>query len=403
MKILTFSWFYPPFIGGAENIAKEGVIGLAARGHQITVLTCAAPNDEDSITNESVNLEIVRMACLHPQHNDEQFKEELAYKVNALLSRKSFDLIHSHLLTYPWAPARSNTLLRAFKGLPIVDQAHGGDFEDKSSTCLRLMSFVNHIIADSYDVKKRLEKLKNSESEYLNFPEITVLHPSILDSYNFRPNPELRSRVRRELGISDDKFLVFYPSRFFDIDGNFSERKRPLTALKAYAQLCQLGNSNSSLLAILPPGFWTKESEMPARKRIKNLLDEQKIGNKVILLNKGVEHKDMASYFNAADVTLVPSVEGFGLVYLESIACGVPVVGIAAGAAVEVVTHESGILVEPSPNLEQSLAKALWSLEENISLRQAMGSAGGSIFLQKYDKAKWIKELEDILLKQKGV
>ena len=69
------------------------------------------------------------------------------------------------------------------------------------------------------------------------------------------------------------------------------------------------------------------------------------------------------------------SVEGFGIVYLEASASGLPVVAASSGGAAEaVLENETGLLVPPDD--PQTLAHALLRLLNDPALRQRMGRAG---------------------------
>jgi glycosyltransferase involved in cell wall biosynthesis len=318
--------------------------------------------------------------------------------VGAFLDAGRFDGVHAHLLTYPWTPRRSEWLVGAFveRGLPFVDQAHGGDPERKARVCLDLMARTPLLIADSFYVRERLERLARSAGEEGSLPPIEVLPPAIVSFDAFRPDPDRRRAVRESLGISGGEVLIFFPSRFFDIDGTLSTRKRPLAALHAFAELVQRGDGAARLLAVLPPGFWTADSEEGARQGVRDLLEELGIAGRTVLLNRRVEHGDMADLFKAADVTIVPSVEGFGLVYLESMACGAPVVGLAEGASLEVV-GDAGILVEPGPGDEERLAEALAGLVADGPRRLELGRRSRSRAAALYPPEPWAGRLEAVL------
>ncbi len=86
---------------------------------------------------------------------------------------------------------------------------------------------------------------------------------------------------------------------------------------------------------------------------------------------------DVRNVYEALDITVVPSIqaEPFGLVVMESMAVGTPVVGSRSGGIAEqVVDGETGLLFDPGN--EEELAHALASLLENDPLRRRMGRAG---------------------------
>jgi len=79
----------------------------------------------------------------------------------------------------------------------------------------------------------------------------------------------------------------------------------------------------------------------------------------------------------ASDIAVVPSLEPepFGLVAIEAMACGVPVVAAAHGGLLDIVEHEvTGLLFRPRD--ADALAQALLRLADDTALRQSLGAAG---------------------------
>jgi len=91
-----------------------------------------------------------------------------------------------------------------------------------------------------------------------------------------------------------------------------------------------------------------------------------------------VENELKPLYFKSADIFCLPSItmaEAFGIVNLEAMACGVPIVSTRLGGIPDVVEDEkNGLLAEP--NDEKSLAEALIYLLENGDAAKKMGNYG---------------------------
>jgi glycosyltransferase involved in cell wall biosynthesis len=107
-----------------------------------------------------------------------------------------------------------------------------------------------------------------------------------------------------------------------------------------------------------------------------------------------VSQDALAQEYNRCDIFCLPSVqEGFGIVFLEAMASGKPIVAVRAGAAPEVVKH--GILAEPDDDLD--LARAIERLYDNEALR-AVSAAAGLQFVQQFDApivaAAFLREAE---------
>jgi glycosyltransferase involved in cell wall biosynthesis len=118
----------------------------------------------------------------------------------------------------------------------------------------------------------------------------------------------------------------------------------------------------------------------PERDRLRHLTTELSI-ERFITWAGDVSINDLAAEYNRADVFCLPSVqEGFGIVFLEAMAAGKPIVAVHAAAVPEVVRN--GVLVEPDN--PEALANALILLDRDPDLRQWLGTAG-SRAVEEYD------------------
>ncbi|WFN37947.1 glycosyltransferase family 4 protein [Methanomicrobium antiquum] len=112
-----------------------------------------------------------------------------------------------------------------------------------------------------------------------------------------------------------------------------------------------------------------------------------------------ISPEKMPILMNAADFLVLPShSEGLGLVLLESLACGVPVIASNVGGCPEIITNkDSGILIPPK-NIKY-LSKAIKYYDENFNLRNKTGKTGREYVLENYDNEKLNKKLMSIHLK----
>jgi glycosyltransferase involved in cell wall biosynthesis len=115
--------------------------------------------------------------------------------------------------------------------------------------------------------------------------------------------------------------------------------------------------------------------------------------------------RDVPEILNSSDVLVLPSHwEGFGLVTLEAMNAGLPVVGTRRGAIPEVVRNgETGLLVPPKD--PEALATALIRLLSNPERARAMGRAGLSRLRREFDMEKAVRAHDELyveLLREKG-
>jgi glycosyltransferase involved in cell wall biosynthesis len=115
----------------------------------------------------------------------------------------------------------------------------------------------------------------------------------------------------------------------------------------------------------------------PEGPRIRALHRRLGLADTVVLLGH-VDRNALALEYSRADCFCLPTVqEGFGLVFAEAMAAGLPVVACHAAAVPELVRHrETGLLVEP--RAPAALADALAEVLDDERLRKEMGMAGRS-------------------------
>jgi glycosyltransferase involved in cell wall biosynthesis len=151
------------------------------------------------------------------------------------------------------------------------------------------------------------------------------------------------------------KFTVLTVCRFYP-------RKRVDVLLRAVALL--RGRIPSLVVRIVGNG--------PEGSRLQTIHRDMGLGSEVAWLGD-VSMRSLASEYNRADVFCLPSVqEGFGIVFLEAMAAGKPIVATRAAAVPEVVRN--GLLAAPDD--PEALAEALLTFYRNPDLRASCGAAG---------------------------
>jgi len=112
-----------------------------------------------------------------------------------------------------------------------------------------------------------------------------------------------------------------------------------------------------------------------------------------------VSHDELPRYYKTADIVCAPATgkESFGIVLLEAMALGKPVVASNIDGYASIMTHGAeGLLVPPRD--EKALAQALISLMANESLRQQMG-ARGRLTAAEYDWKRVVQRVLDYYVK----
>lgn len=130
--------------------------------------------------------------------------------------------------------------------------------------------------------------------------------------------------------------------------------------------------------------------------RLQKTANESGAASNVHFLQR-LSREELAACYAHADIFAMPSAgEGFGLVFLEAMAFGKPVVAAACGGALDLVHDGSNGLLVPERN-SVALANALRRLLQDEYLRSALGTKGASIACEKYRFESFEANLEHLL------
>jgi alpha-1,6-mannosyltransferase len=155
----------------------------------------------------------------------------------------------------------------------------------------------------------------------------------------FNPAPDDAPATRRSLGVEADQKLLIYV-------GRLAKEKNTQTLLRAFELLRLRGRNKFHLLVI---------GDGPQRQRVQKL--RQRMRN-ISWISYCTDSADLARYYRAADLFVHPGVqETFGLVALESQACGTPVVGIRGSYMDRIICHDQGSWADE--NTPEALAGAI--------------------------------------------
>ncbi|MEB3232535.1 MAG: glycosyltransferase family 1 protein [Leptolyngbyaceae bacterium] len=174
-----------------------------------------------------------------------------------------------------------------------------------------------------------------------------------------------QTTARQKLGIDLDAQIVFYV-------GRFDRRKGIETLVRAIGQ--SRHRDGAQLRLLIGGGSRPGHSDGDERLRIEGIVAELNLAS-IALFPGRISDEDLALYYAAADVTVVPShYEPFGLVAIESMASGTPVVASDVGGLQFTVQHNvTGLLVPPQN--ATALAIAIDRILDNPIWRTKLGQA----------------------------
>lgn len=186
-----------------------------------------------------------------------------------------------------------------------------------------------------------------------------------------------KENIRKRLKIEEDEKIIIFVGTLRPVKGI----KYLIKAMKIIRQK----NEDARLMLI---------GDGEERAYLENLVKELNLKNYVKFIEK-VKNENVPEYMVTSDVFVLPSLsESFGIVNLEAMASGLPIVTTKVGGLPEVVKDgETGFLVEPK-NPEQIAEKALLILEDD-ELRKRI-SRNNKEEVRKYSWESVVERLEEI-------
>jgi len=227
---------------------------------------------------------------------------------------------------------------------------------------------TDFVIAKTNEAKKYMENKK-----YTNVQAI----PVGLNSNLFQPKRKL---FKKKLNI--DAPLILYV-------GNDNISKNLKTLIDSFSIV---HNKYDSRLLLI--------SYHEISSELSDYIKEKGIKDKVITLNK-IENKKMPYIYSSADVFVLPSKkEIFGMVVLEAMACGTPVISTPVPAAKDIIKDGTNGIIVPVSDSEK-LAESILSVITNEETRELLGENARKSIEQKYDWdyicKQYIKVFNDVL------
>jgi glycosyltransferase involved in cell wall biosynthesis len=290
------------------------------------------------------------------------------------------DLIHVQHPLERCVYARRVVRLEGWK-MPLVVTAHSLFGEHSESTIETVMApnlrAADWVIAVSPHIADQAMQLG------VQSRRLRVIRSGV-DAERFRPRPQDRAAARQALGIHPDARLVLFV-------GNLEPRKQVDVLLRALASVRK--SIPSAALIVVGSGESAGVQDQTARL-IRLTHDLGLEPEDAVRFVGHVDDQELLDYYSAADVFALPSSsEAQGLVALEAMACGLPVVATAVGGLLSTIEDgRSGFLVPPGE--VRALADRLQTLLGDESTRQAIGTAARQAVEQEFS---WTRAVEATL------
>jgi len=354
VRILVCNYEYPPLGGGGGVMTKRLAEELGKR-HSVTVLTSGYSG---SLHDEVVNgVQVYRVSVARRKRRyTASLVSMLLYwpmsfvKGSQLCRTGKYDLIHSHF-AIPTGP--SSLMLAKKFGIPHVLSIHGGDIFDPSKALSPhktwgLHATVQKVINQSDRVLAQSRNTLANAQKYYHVTRPIDIVPLAIDRPNFM------KADREALGFNNDDVLLITIGR--------------LVARKGIHLLIDMmtrfDHDRVKLLVL---------GEGPDRETLEETAAQRGVSSRIIF--KGwVSDSEKFQLLNVADVFVSSALhEGFGLIFIEAMACGLPIVSFDNGGHTDfLIDGKTGYLV-PVGIVDSFLDRVTY-LCKNQELRTQFGS-----------------------------
>ncbi len=377
--------------GGQNVYVRQVGEALAKLGWQVDMFTRKAQLTDPEIVQHSPHCRTIRLVA-GPQEfipKDEIFPYMPQF-VEELQKFQSKEGIHYPLVhTNYWLSAWIGLRLKEQTNIQLVHTYHSlGEIKYKTvatkppiaNTRLaverQILKQANCVVATSPQEQEMLRSLV-SEQGYIE------IIPCGTDVDNFRRIP--KSEARKKLGFAITDQIVLYV-------GRFDPRKGIETIVRA-AALTEARKSGN-LRLVIAGGSNPEYADGKERQRIEEIVAELGLTAQTLFTGR-LGHEVLPLYYTAADLCVVPShYEPFGLVAIEAMACGTPVVASnVGGLKFTVIPEETGLLVPPQDHaafaqaIDRILGDELWArkLQRQASARVRANFSWSGVAIQLSD------------------
>lgn len=374
MKILMLTWEYPPrIVGGIARVVNDLSKRLIKDGHDVTVVTYREGNAPYYEDDKGVKVYRVDNYMIHPNNFIDwimQMNFNMVAKANEIMAKEgNFDVIHAH----DWLVAYAAKTLKNSYDIPIVATIHATESGRNSGIHDETQRYINdtewmltyeatEVIVNSNYMKRELQYQFG-----LPFEKINVVPNGI--NVNMFSGVERDYDFRRQYALDNEKIILFM--------GRLVYEKGVQHLVSAMPKI--LAGYHDAKLVIAGKGGMTDE--------LKAQVNAMGISNKVYFTGY-MDAKQVCKMYKCADVSVFPSTyEPFGIVALEAMLSGTPVVVSDIGGLNEIVRHgENGMKsYAGNPN---SIADSILALLYNPQLSANVVKNAKNMVKNEYNWAK---------------
>jgi glycosyltransferase involved in cell wall biosynthesis len=381
--------------GGQNVYVRQVGEALAKQGWHVDMFTRSASAEQPKIVEHGPRCRTIRLIA-GPQAfvpRDEIFGYASTFVEELLKFQKQSGIQYRLVHTNYWISSWVGMELKKKQPLKQVHTYHSlGAVKYKSVTTIpmiastrlavekALLETAERVVATSPQEQDHMRSLVSTKGNIDIIPCGTDIH---------RFGSWTKESARVTLGIDQDEKVVFYV-------GRFDPRKGIETLVRAVGQSKLRGQEKLKL--IIGGGSRPGQSDGIERDRIEGIVAELGMSDFTIFPGR-LGDDILPAYYAAADVCVVPShYEPFGLVAIEAMASGTPVVASdVGGLQFTVVPEETGLLAAPKD--EADFADAIDRILSNPDWRDQLGKEARARVESKFSWDGVAHQLSDLYTK----
>jgi len=343
---------------------RQLAAALGEMGMQIDIFTREHPDVANRIETIGPNVRVIHLKAGEPDaHLGDLYAHlpEFLEQLNVFRQEEGleYDVVHSHYWLSSWVGRELSQAMAVphvvtFHTLGLIKmQSRAGEVEQLERPVVEaeVMASADRIIAFSPHERDAMSRLYGADASKVS------LVPCGVDLSVFRPLDQ--KTVRSRLGLNGEKILLYVG------------RIEPLKGLDLLVETAAQMDTEEGVRVIVVGADVNGNREID---RVKLLAKERNLEDQIEFVGQ-VNHTDLPLYYNAADVCVVPSYyESFGLVALESMACGTPVVAARVGGLSTIIQHGRTGYLKPW-RCPDAFANSVEMIISNDGLQQSMGAA----------------------------
>lgn len=382
MHVLMLSWEFPPkVVGGLARHVYDLSTALKEQDVDVTVITM---NPGDGTPDfERINGVQVHRVQPYPLASPSflmwvmQMNMALMEKGSSLIHEEPIDIVHAH----DWLAGFCGRALKHTYKIPLLSTIHATEYGRNGGLHNDEQRFISdvewwltyeswRVICCSSFMLRELQRLFQLPSDKLEMV-FNGVHPEVFQVD--KPEPEVRRRY-----AADDERLVFYVGRLV-------HEKGVQVLLDAAPMILQKHPKTKFIIT----------GEGPVKESLKEKARHLGVDHSVFFTGF-VDDFTRNQLYSHASVAVFPSLyEPFGIVALEAMAAGTPLVVADTGGLGEIVTHEVNGL-KCYPESPTSLADQVSRLLEDEDLGARLKRAGVSLVRGSYTWSEIAKKTKNI-------